>query len=67
MSLEHRIGNKCSRDASSTEKATVETLDGLLGRFNRVELDIYFALRNKHGQLQLSGKDKSIPESPSQP
>jgi hypothetical protein len=48
VSLEHRVGNKRSRNASSAEKATIKTLDSLLGVFNRIKLDVYLALRAEY-------------------
>ena len=45
VSLQNGVGDERGRDLASTEPATVKTLDGILGRFNRVELDVDLALR----------------------
>lgn len=55
VSLHDRVGYESRRDLVSTKPATVQTLDGFLGGFDRIKLDIDFTLQKRFNG-KLSGR-----------
>lgn len=46
VGLHDGVGDEGRRDLVSAKPATVQPLDGLLGGFDRIELEVYFTLHN---------------------